>query len=257
MCSRPRPTRTAIYAEYNEFLEQHAKEYSRPAPVQYDMLLPLTFSCRIAIAKGKELVSGGISLLRSDVVLVRGVSGAGKTTFFREFAGSVAGEVGIALHSKPPGVTMENFSSAVATYKQNTQLPTGDVTYEILFGSVPPTHEVFQLACIESKAKELASEPTRVFGLNVSGGERTRLYIAYRLLTLTQQTEVLIMDEPEQGLDADCAYAVINNIAAMCRKRGIMFMFASHLELADTRIPCITKTLLFENYTITCSNSNK
>jgi ABC-type bacteriocin/lantibiotic exporter with double-glycine peptidase domain len=75
----------------------------------------------------------------------------------------------------------------------------------------------------------------------ISGGEKSRLALAtviYKIITTgNKKYRVLILDEPEQGLDREIAKKVLKNIFDLCKNNG------------DEKYPEITKKIQFTNPT--------
>ena len=59
----------------------------------------------------------------------------------------------------------------------------------------------------------------------LSGGERQRVYLAIHLSLLP---EVLLLDEPTSALDSQTSRAMMQNVIAYCRKKGISVVAVSH-----------------------------
>ena len=59
----------------------------------------------------------------------------------------------------------------------------------------------------------------------LSGGERQRVFLG---LNLSLQPKVLMLDEPTSALDEKTADALMENICAHCKERGITLLVVSH-----------------------------
>ena len=89
---------------------------------------------------------------------------------------------------------------------------------------------LLQLVMLENRFPNIASYDIKVTGL--SGGERMRLSLVFTLLeTIKKKKQILILDEPEQGLDESTRRQVITNILNYLKIPVICIYHGSTLDL--------------------------
>jgi ATP-binding cassette, subfamily B, bacterial len=95
---------------------------------------------------------------------------------------------------------------------------------------MPEIREAAQLAGADGFIRELPEDYETVLserGESLSGGQRQRISVARAML---RHTPVLILDEPQSGLDAEAAEAVEENWRALTEDRTT-FVIAHELRL--------------------------
>ena len=193
------------------------------------------------------------TITKGNKIIVRGPSGAGKTTLIRSLQGL---EEGTELNNE---YTPSNFYSSFVYFSQNIRrkMPFSDITIHDLFGNRDP--ELIKKACkmamiwdwviaqYQNKEKDEYDEDyedpnpiiidkidlTKKIFNNISGGQETRLALAVRISELMANPikSALVLDEPEQGMDPPLAYQVIQNIFDSLSETTIIVI--SHLEKLD------------------------
>ncbi len=171
----------------------------------------------------------------SRVALV-GVSGAGKTTVTSLMA---------RLHDPTSGrvtldgrdvreYTLKSLRDSVAFLPQEPMLFRGTVAENIAYGHPGATREEIERAGALSGAETFVREMPEGYdtllserGESLSGGQRQRVSIARAML---RDAPVLILDEPEAGLDAEAAEAVEDSWRTLTGGRT-SFIIAHELRL--------------------------
>jgi len=182
-----------------------------------------SFGARLAL-EGLDLDVG-----RGELYGLLGPNGAGKSTAFRALAGLVRADAGIATldgRSHAPGaralrrrmgVVFQHPSvDAALTAAENLRL--GAALYGV------PRREARQRALHLLTLMDLAGrQDERV--AHYSGGMRRRLEIARVLL---HEPDLLLMDEPGQGIDPEGLRRIWNEIATLARERGVTVVVTTH-----------------------------
>ncbi len=190
--------------------------------------LRLTYGRRVAIA-GVDL-----TIAPGECVALAGPNGSGKSTLLRGLArlmrpsGGVVLLGGRALAQWPPRA----LARRLAILPQSPQ-SSDDLTVEQLvsLGRHPhqgllglPTaadRQAVATALALTDLTHLADRPLRA----LSGGERQRAWIA---LTLAQEPQLLLLDEPTAYLDLAHALAVLELVRRLNRERGLTVVMALH-----------------------------
>jgi manganese/iron transport system ATP-binding protein len=169
------------------------------------------------------------SLRNGERVAVVGPNGAGKSTLFKVIAGVLspsAGEVCVA-GQKPGG------HICIAYVPQRSQV---DWNFPVSVADVVMMGRVGQLGLLRVPKKadwdfvrtcldevDMLDLETRQIS-ELSGGQQQRMFIAR---ALAQQAEIMLMDEPLNGLDVR-SQEIILNILDRLRGRGVTVLVATH-----------------------------
>ncbi|PSK99003.1 heme ABC exporter ATP-binding subunit CcmA [Murinocardiopsis flavida] len=185
----------------------------------------MTESIIVARDVGVEL--GGAPVLRGvdltvaagEVVAVTGANGAGKTTLLRCLAGlqRAAGSVGVL--GRPPADEPDFWRDVVLVGDEPTWYP--GLTVREHLGLMRAVHGPGRLA-VEAALElfELAGCADRA-PLSLSTGQRQRLSLAMALL---RPSRLLLLDEPERGLDAAFRQRLAGLLAAYAADGGTVVM---------------------------------
>ena len=171
----------------------------------------------------------------SRVALV-GVSGAGKTTVTSLLARLYDPSRGRVLidGSDTKDFTLKSLRDQVTFVPQEPMLFRATVAENITYGKVDAGHSAIERAAELAGADEFIRQMPEGYetllserGESLSGGQRQRISIARAML---RESPVLILDEPQAGLDAEAAAAVEENWRTLTGGRTT-FLIAHELRL--------------------------
>ncbi len=151
---------------------------------------------------------------RGQAVVLTGPSGAGKSTLLFQIAGLVESD-GIAVKGAPPQDWPEPaLRRIVASVPQRSALIAGTVrdnlslTDDYADGDLWAALDAASLAHVVSERGGLDAKLGEG-GKGLSGGQARRLCIARSIL---KKSEILLLDEPTEGLDPETANAVLSGV---------------------------------------------
>jgi iron complex transport system ATP-binding protein len=165
---------------------------------------------------------------------ILGVNGAGKSTLLHTLAGLRKPATGqIILGDRPLSQwTRRAISQQLALLLQEAPEPLGGHVFEhVLLGRHPhlgyfdwESTDDIHIAQQALRAVELAALAERDI-TTLSGGERQRLAIA---LVLTQQTPILLLDEPVNHLDIRHQHLLLDHLRALSTNQNNLLVMAIH-----------------------------
>ena len=178
-----------------------------------------------------------LSVGEGEVLSLAGPNGSGKTTLLRCIGGILRPRCGnILLDGVDIGkMNRRELARRLSYVPQNTTLPLPLTVFDtVLLGRIPhmkwkitdrdkdKAYEILQSMKLEALAFCLLNE--------ISGGERQKVFIAR---AISQEPQVMILDEPTSNLDLRCQLEVLNLISNLAKERGICVVMAMHdLNLA-------------------------
>jgi ATP-binding cassette subfamily B protein len=183
----------------------------------------------------------------SRVALV-GVSGAGKTTVTSLLARLYDPQDGRVLveGEDVKGYTVKSLRDSITFVPQEPMLFRATVAENIAYGkpgaSIEEIEDVARLAGADDFIREMPEGYETLLserGESLSGGQRQRVSIARAML---RDTPILILDEPQSGLDAEAAEAVEDNWRTLSAGRTT-FVIAHELRLVKD----VDKILVLED----------
>lgn len=208
---------------------------------------------------GAELVIDGVSFRidSGSVVTLLGPNGSGKSTLLKMLGRILKPRGGVVLLDGKDVFSLDPalLARRMAILPQLQQTP-AEVTVEELvsLGRYPHRGWNFVASPRDREAVENALAMTRMADLrdrlvsSLSGGERQRAWIA---LTLAQEPEVLLLDEPTAFLDICCQFEIIDVVRTLNRERGTTVVMALHdLNLAAS---CSDRMILLKDRRIRCA----
>ncbi|MDF1558367.1 MAG: cobalt transporter CbiM [ANME-2 cluster archaeon] len=179
----------------------------------------------------KALSSINFCVKPGERVVLLGANGAGKSTLFKHLNGILKSTSGQVLVKGQP-ITRSNIKDVrrtvgVVFQNPDDQILSPTVAQDVAFG---PRNLGLSPSRVESRVKR-ALEMVRLTGYeeraphHLSGGEKKRVAIAG---ILAMKPEVLVLDEPTNGLDPGAAERLMRLIMEMNQKLGITMIIATH-----------------------------
>lgn len=166
---------------------------------------------QLCVAYGDKIAvhNADLHVKKGELTVLLGPNGCGKSTLLKTMAGLLeprAGEVYI------DGTNIKALSRIEAAKKisylpQSRNIPNLAAEKLILHGRFPYLKFPRKYRAEDEKIAEQAMERLGILDLmgknvqEVSGGERQKIYLA---MSVAQQTEIILMDEPTTYLDPDC-----------------------------------------------------
>jgi ABC-2 type transport system ATP-binding protein len=179
--------------------------------------------------------SVSLSLKSSELLCLLGPNGAGKTTLIRMLTGILQPDAGtVTLHDNP-NPTRYHVSRAVGYCPQRIivwrdltcleQLTMAGQMYRLSRGDARSRAiELLELFKLSAKQNALAKE--------LSGGMQRRLSIA---LAMVHRPSILILDEPEAGLDPQSRVLVRHTLHQLCHNHDTTVIVSTH-DMAEAEI---------------------
>lgn len=175
-----------------------------------------------------------LSIPSGEISIIIGANGCGKSTLLKTIARVIKPKSGdIFINGKNIREQKEKHLAAqVAFLPQGPVCPPGLTVKELIaFGRFPhqklmgglKSHDkdIIQWAMEETELKEYAD---REIG-NLSGGQRQRAWIA---MTLAQETDIIMLDEPTTYLDMSYQLEVLKVLERLNRNKKITVVIVLH-----------------------------
>ncbi|MDR0931703.1 MAG: ABC transporter ATP-binding protein [Victivallales bacterium] len=196
---------------------------------------------KVSAAYGAKIVLDGVDfeIPPGKIVTVVGANGSGKSTLLKVIGRLLAPHSGCVLLD---GKAIDRYDT-IELSKQMAILPqlhhaSGETTVEELVGFGRFPHRT-GLGMQNARDREVIAEALRLTRLEefrcrklstLSGGERQRAWIA---MTLTQEPNLLLLDEPTTFLDLRSQFEVIELVRDLNKRFGITVLMVLHdLNLA-------------------------
>ncbi|MDP4182794.1 MAG: ABC transporter ATP-binding protein [Bacillota bacterium] len=209
---------------------------------------------RATCGYGKKKVAENISLSvqSGEVLCLLGPNGVGKTTLFKSILGFLRlmdGE--IVLNGENMIKMSKSKLAKVVGYVPQAHTPPFPYTVldVVLMGR---TAHLGMFSSPTDNDRRIAEEALDTLGISflkdkiyteISGGERQMTLIAR---ALTQEPDILIMDEPTSNLDFGNQIRVLERINMLSKKGLAVIMtshFPNHVFLCSTKVALMTKNL--------------
>ena len=199
---------------------------------------------RLAEVAGVEVVFAGHRILNDvaltveprEIVTLIGPNGSGKTTLVRVVLGLLAPDRGRVF--RRPGLRIGYMPQGLAI---EDTLPLTVERFLRLGGPAEPG--ALQAALDEVGAGRLAASPVQA----ISGGEMQRVLLARALL---REPDLLVLDEPVQGVDVTGQAELFDLITRIRDRRGCGVLMVSH----DLHLVMVsTDTVVCLNHHVCCT----
>lgn len=167
-------------------------------------------------------------------VSILGPNGSGKTTLLKNLCGLLSPRKGtISLRNRKIGsFKHKEFAKTVAVVHQSSNVGFSFSVFDtVLMGRFPYIKKLQGETTEDIKAAEEAMKSTGVWHLRekdireISGGERQRVMIAR---ALTQEPELLILDEPISNLDIKFQINILQVCKKLNKEKGITIVTTLH-----------------------------
>lgn len=155
-----------------------------------------------------------LTVQRGEIITLIGPNGAGKTTLVRVVLGLLSPQQGQVYLS--PGIRIGYMPQRLVL---DPVLPLTVARFLKLSGV--SNHQRLQQSLTEVGAPNLLSRPLQ----KISGGEMQRVLLARALL---REPDLLVLDEPIQGVDVTGQYELYELITQIRKQRGCGILMVSH-----------------------------
>ena len=175
-----------------------------------------------------------LSIPKGKISIIIGAHGCGKSTFLKTLARINKPKAGEIFINKKDikKINEKNIAKEVAFLPQGPVCPSGLTVRELVaFGRFPHqkligglnSHdkEVIDWAIKETGLSEFADREVE----NLSGGQRQRAWIA---MTLAQETEIIMLDEPTTYLDMSYQLEVLEVLEKLNKEKNITVVIVLH-----------------------------
>jgi len=195
----------------------------------------------VTLAYGKRVILNSVSfeVKNGELVGLVGPNGSGKSTLIKGITKLLPLQSGqILINGQEIGrMSRRDLARKVAVVPQSANLPELFTAFEVvLMGRTPHLKFLQQEGKRDKDFAWWAMIKTQTDHLwerkvgQLSGGERQRLTIAR---ALTQEAEVLLLDEPTSHLDLKYQVETLDLVKEMCMEKGLAALAALHdLNLA-------------------------
>lgn len=208
---------------------------------------------------GRKIVLDGVGFdIRSgSIVTLLGPNGCGKSTLLKMIGRILRPESGTilldgkAIAQYPTGELAKRMAILPQLHHASGELSVDEL---VSCGRFPHRKAGFRLnehdrEVIGDSLRMTRMEELRKRRLStLSGGERQRAWIA---MTLAQEPELLLLDEPTTYLDICCQFEIIEMVRDLNRTRGITVIMVLHdLNLASQ---CSDRLIMMKDRSIFCT----
>lgn len=217
--------------DFDRFIDIINSFESSPMLKQYDFIFYLSINSSIKLYQGTRkftLYASHLTIYKHDKILLRGESGIGKTQLVNSLQGLIPGTL---FNSK---YEPKQYESKWQYMNQQTRetIPSSGLTIRQMLEDEQNNQKIMNLVNIVLLEDKFNINNLDETMDSLSGGERMRLSILYTLWDFdTRNKQILILDEPEQGLDENIRVKIMNNILRSIKKPILVIYHGSKLDL--------------------------
>ena len=175
-----------------------------------------------------------LSIPKGKISIIIGANGCGKSTFLKTLARINKPKAGEIFINKKDikKINEKNIAKEVAFLPQGPVCPSGLTVRELVaFGRFPHQKLIGGLNSHDKKVIDWAIKETGLSEFadreveNLSGGQRQRAWIA---MTLAQETEIIMLDEPTTYLDMSYQLEVLEVLEKLNKEKNITVVIVLH-----------------------------
>ncbi|WP_346929079.1 ABC transporter ATP-binding protein [Clostridium sp.] len=175
-----------------------------------------------------------LSIPKGKISIIIGANGCGKSTLLKTIARVIKSKNGdIFINEKNIKMQKEkNIATQVAFLPQGPLCPSGITVKELVaFGRFPHQKLIGGLKAHDKEIIDWAIEETGLMDFadreieNLSGGQRQRAWIA---MTLAQETDIIMLDEPTTYLDMSYQLEVLQVLEKLNKEKNITIVMVLH-----------------------------
>ena len=227
---------TSRAKDFDKFLTWYEDSGEREKKIEY---LPIPKdgikykSVNINIDDKFILDSDRIDIQPNDTIILRGPTGVGKTQLINALQGFLQGAK-LVPNEQLQFYKPEYFQVNWEYMDQNMRetIPSNGMTLRDVLGGEPNTELIWELVKTVKLDDKIQSEydiDTKI--KNFSGGQRMKVSLIFTLLEVIKKSKsILVLDEPEQGLDPYSRRNVVSSILDFC-KSGIKKYIKTNLSV--------------------------
>lgn len=207
------------------------------------MIFPIQINSNIYLENIKSntkfsLETKLLEINSNDVILLKGVSGIGKTQFVNSIQGFIPGTF---FHTDSP----KEYEAHWEYLNQDARgmIPTNAISVRSILDNESDDNLILNLINI-TMLDDIFNQANLDKPMeNLSGGQKMKLSLLNTLYSMfKEEKKILILDEPEQGIDEEMRVQIINNII----KIGFTILIIYHGSKLDLIDLPFSKVWLFE-----------
>lgn len=176
-----------------------------------------------------------LDIQRGKVVGLLGLNGAGKSTAMRVIAGLLKSDAGAATTFGVDAWDMKPAERRRLGWLSEQDFPFPELDMKSAVAFVSRFHPTFDEALL-NELVDMLEIPTRSAYRSMSRGQQRKFHLA---LTIAPRPELLLLDDPAQGLDVTVRREFIVSVLPLIAQGDTTVVFSSHVfsdieRLADT-----------------------
>lgn len=179
----------------------------------------------VSVGDTRIIKDFNLSIGKNQKIAIIGLSGSGKTSFYKALLGFMPVESGkiFIFGENIQKISRKRINSLMGMVFQDTFIFKGTIHENIAIGNLNATDEEVYNAAFNANLKPLLDKlPQGIYtlinnkGLDLSGGERQRIAIARAFL---KRPDILILDEPTSALDRFSEHYVIDALDKLMKNK--------------------------------------